>query len=75
MRKSLSIVLPAAIALSACITAGVAIYRWLKVGDKVACTANEFTFGCVTTLGWVLSSVGVVVFVGAIYLWERYRGD
>jgi hypothetical protein len=54
---------------------GTAIYKWLTQGDKVACVANEFSFGCFTTLGWVLSGVGVVVFAGAMYAWERFRGE
>jgi hypothetical protein len=63
------------IGLTAFATAGTAIYRWLEDGDKVSCVANEFSFGCSSILGWVLSAVGVAVFVGAIYLWERFRGN
>ena len=62
-----------------CMTAfsavGTAIYKWLKFGDKVACTANEYSFGCSTVLGYVLSAIGVIVVVGAIYLWERNRNQ
>jgi len=52
-----------------------AIFRWLTEGDKVACVSNEFSFGCATTLGWVLTGVGTVVFVGAVYAWERFHGE
>ena len=55
--------------------AGTAIYRWLTQGDKVTCVANEFSFGCSTTLGWVLSGVGALVFAAAVYAWERFRGE
>ena len=75
MSKSIYVVVPIAIAVAACVTVGTAIYRWLNDGDRVACVANEFTFGCVTTLGWVLSAVGVFVIATAIYLWERFRGN
>ena len=75
MRKSLFTITLATISLAVCATVGVAIYKWLKDGDKVACTANAFTFGCSTTLGWILSGIGVVVFVGAVCLWERNRGN
>ena len=34
------------VSLCAFTTAGTAIYKWLKQGNKVACTVNEFTFGC-----------------------------
>ena len=57
------------ISLTVFATAGTAIYKWLKLGDRVACTANENTFGCSTTLGWVLSASAVVVMVGAIGIW------
>jgi hypothetical protein len=75
VRKSLFVVVLSTISLAAFATAGTAIYRWLKDGDKIACVANEFNFGCSTTLGWVLSAVGVFVFAGAIYFWERFRGN
>jgi hypothetical protein len=55
--------------------AGTAIYRWLTEGDKIACVANEFSFGCSTTLGWILTGVGAAMFVGAVYAWERFRGE
>jgi hypothetical protein len=55
--------------------AGTAIYKWYTQGDKVACVANEFSFGCATTLGWTLTGVGTLIFVGAVYAWERFRGD
>ena len=61
------------ICLAAFSTVGTAIYRWLTLGDKVACTANEHTFGCSTVLGWVLSALVVLVVVGGIYLWEGHR--
>jgi hypothetical protein len=54
---------------------GTAVYKWLTEGDKVACTANEFSFGCTTTLGWFLTAAGVVVVVGAVYAQERFRGE
>ena len=63
------------ICLTALSTVGTAMYKWLKFGDKVACTANEYSFGCSTVLGYVLSAVGVIVGVGAVYLWERNRGQ
>lgn len=69
MRKSLVITTLITVSLAVCVTVGTALYKWLKGGDKVSCVANEFTFG------WVLSGVGVVVFAGAVYLWERYRGN
>lgn len=75
MRKSLVITTLITVSLAVCVTVGTALYKWLKGGDKVSCVANDFTFGCSTTLGWVLSGVGVVVFTGAVYLWERYRGN
>ena len=75
MRKSLSTIALATTSLTLCVSVGTAIYKWLEEGDKVACVANEFTFGCSTTLGWILSGAGVVVFAGAVCLWERYRGD
>lgn len=75
MRKSLFTITLATTCLAVCVTVGVGIYNWLQDGDKVACAANEFTFGCSTTLGWILSGVGVVVFAGAVCLWERYRGN
>ena len=75
MRKSLFTITLATISLAVCATVGVSIYNWLKDGDKVACVANAYTFGCSTTLGWILSGVGVVIFVGAVCLWERFRGN
>jgi hypothetical protein len=75
VRKSLLVVVLSTVSLAACAIAGTAIYRWLMDGDKVRCIANEFTFGCTTTLGWVLAAVGVAVFAGSIYLWERFRGN
>ena len=63
------------ICLTALSTVGTAMYKWLKFGDKVACTANEYSFGCSTVLGYLLSAVGVIIDVGAVYLWERNRGQ
>ncbi len=54
---------------------GTAIYRWLTEGDRVACTANEFSFGCATTLGWILTGVGTLILVGVVYAWERFRDE
>ena len=75
MKKSLFTITLATISVAACVTVGVAIYKWLRDGDKVSCVASEFSFGCSTTLGWVLSGFGVVMFAGAVCLWERYRGE
>jgi hypothetical protein len=75
VRKSLSLAVPLVMALSVCIAAGTALYRWLNDGDKVTCIANEFTFGCGSILGWVLSALGVLVLIGLVLFWERYRGD
>ena len=75
MKRSLlaiSLVLTSATALA---LAGTAIFRWLTQGDKVACVVNEFSFGCSTTLGWVLTAVGALVFAAAVYAWERFRGE
>jgi hypothetical protein len=74
VRKSIVIFALSTVSLATCVTVGVAIYKWFKDGDKVACIATEFNFGCSTTLGWLLSAVGVVFFVGIIILWERFRG-
>ena len=75
MKKRLSTITLATTSLAVCVTVGVAIYEWLKEGDKVVCVANEYSFGCSTTLGWILSGIGIVVFAGAVCLWERYRGN
>ena len=61
--------------LAACVAVGTAAHTWITAGDKVACTANMFAFGCSTTLGWALSAGGAVIFAGVIYFWERFRGD
>lgn len=74
MKKLYVIATTLAVGLVGCVAAGTAIYKWLVDGAKIACVANEFTFGCATTLGWVLSGVGALVIAGAIYLWERFRG-
>jgi hypothetical protein len=75
VRKSIVLVALSTVSLAACVTAGMAIYKLLKDGDKIACIANEFNFGCSTTLGWVLSAIGAIVFAGIIYFWERFHGD
>jgi hypothetical protein len=54
---------------------GTAIYRWMTEGDKVTCVANEFSFGCSTVLGWLLTGAGILVVVGTVYIWERFRGE
>ena len=75
MKKSIVITVLTTVSVAACVTVGTAIYKWLTLGDKVSCVANEFNFGCSTMLGWVQSGIAVVVFVIAIYLWERFRGN
>ena len=75
MGKSFSIVALSLTSLAACVAVGTAVYTWVTSGDKVACTANMFAFGCSTALGWALSAGGVVIFAGVVYVWERYRGD
>ena len=52
---------------------GTGVYRWIVEGDRVACVATAFSFGCTTTLGWMLTGVGVAVMVCGAYIWERYR--
>ena len=54
---------------------GTAIYRWTTEGDKVTCVANEYSFGCSTVLGWLLTGAGTLVVVGAVCIWERLRGE
>lgn len=54
---------------------GTAIYRWITEGDKVTCVANEYSFGCSTMMGWLLTGAGTLVFVGAVYVWERLRDE
>ena len=75
LKKSVTVIALTLVSLSACVTAGTAIYKWLASGDKITCVANEFTFGCRTTFGWVLAVAGVVIFAIDVYLWERYRGN
>jgi hypothetical protein len=66
-----SLILTSATALA---LVGTAIYRWVTEGDKVTCLANEYSFGCSTVLGWLLTGAGTLVVVGAVYVWERFRG-
>ena len=61
------------VGLALCAVAGTALYRWLTEGDEVRCVANEFTFGCSTTLGHVLTWVGALAVAAAVYLWARLR--
>jgi hypothetical protein len=74
MKKPLFVILLYTLAIAACLRVGVAIYKWLQEGDKISCVANEFTFGCSTTSGWVFSAIGVIVIVVAICVWEHFRG-
>ncbi len=67
-----SLILTSATALA---LVGTAIYRWMTEGDKVTCVANEYSFGCSTVLGWFLTGAGTLVVVGAVCIWERYRGE
>jgi hypothetical protein len=73
VKKALAVVGITAIWLAACLVGGVAVYRWLTTGDKVVCVANEFTFGCSSTLGWVLSIAGAVLLGAGVYVWDRSR--
>lgn len=75
MKQSYIIATTLTVGLIGCVAAGTAIYMWLVDRDTIACVTSEFTFGCATTLGWVLSGVGALVIAGAIYLWERFRGQ
>ena len=54
---------------------GTGIYRWITEGDKVTCVANEYSFGCSTMMGWLLTGTGTLVVVGAVYICERLRGE
>lgn len=54
---------------------GTAFYRWLTEVDKVFCVANAYSFGCTTTLGWLLTGAGAVAVAGAAYAWERFHGE
>lgn len=74
MKKPLLVITLSVVSLAVCVAAGTAIYRWMTQGDEVRCVANEFTFGCSTTLGHVLTGVGVLVVVVALVLWARFRG-
>lgn len=74
MKKLLEVIAVTLVGLSVCFTAGTAIYRWMTQGDEVRCVANEFSFGCSTTLGDVLTGFGVLVVVVALVLWARFRG-
>lgn len=74
MKKLLEVITLTLVGLSVCVIAGTAIYRWMTQGDEVRCVANEFSFGCSTTLGDVLTGFGVLVVVVALVLWARFRG-
>ncbi len=73
MKKVLFVIVLTLVGLSLCVAAGTALYRWVTAGDEVRCVANEFTFGCSTTLGHVLTWAGVLVVVVAVVLWARFR--
>ncbi|PKO28323.1 MAG: hypothetical protein CVU36_17400 [Betaproteobacteria bacterium HGW-Betaproteobacteria-9] len=73
MKKPLLVIALSTVSLALCAVAGTALYRWLTEGDEVRCVANEFTFGCSTTLGHVLTWVGALAVAVAVYLWARFR--
>lgn len=73
MKKPFLVIALSTVSLALCVAAGTALYRWTTEGDEVRCIANEFTFGCTTTLGHVLTWVGALVVVVALYLWARFR--
>lgn len=73
MKKPLLVITLSVVSLAACVAAGTALYRWMTRGDKIRCVAHEFAFGCSTTLGHVLTGVGVLVVVVALVLWARFR--
>lgn len=75
MKRSLGTTAVVIVILTVCATVGDGLSRWLTDGDKVSCVESAFTFGCSTTLGWILSGIGACAFVGLACLWERYRGD
>jgi hypothetical protein len=74
MKKLLGVIAMVLVGLTTCVIAGTAIYRWMTQGDEIRCVAHEFAFGCSTTLGHVLTGVGVLVVVAALVLWARFRG-
>ena len=73
MKRFLLVISLALISATALAIVGTGIYRWVVEGDTVACVATAFSFGCTTTLGWMLTGVGVAVMVCGAYIWERYR--
>lgn len=72
MKKTMLLVALTLVGLTACVATVMALYRWVTEGDKVTCVAHEFAFGCTTTLGWLLTVVGVVV-VSVAALWSHFR--
>lgn len=62
------------VAILLAIAGGVRIYDAFVTPNRVICVASEFNFGCFTPLGWAISLAAAVVVVGAICLWERFRG-
>lgn len=73
MKKPLLVIALSAVSLAFCVAAGTALYRWMTHGDEVRCVANEFTFGCSTTMGHALTWAGVLAVVVALVLWARLR--
>jgi hypothetical protein len=73
MKKPLLVITLSTLSLALCVAVGTALYRWMTQGDEVRCVAHEFAFGCTTTLGHVMTWVGVLVVVVALVLWQRFR--
>lgn len=73
MKKQWEVIALTLVGLALCAAAGTALYRWITEGDQVRCVANEFAFGCSTTLGWLMTAIGAVVFVGGAALWAHFR--
>lgn len=73
MKKQWEVIALTLLSLALCAAAGTALYRWITEGDQVRCVANEFAFGCSTTLGWLMTAIGAVVVVGGAALWARFH--
>lgn len=72
MKKPLEIGL-LAIGLSFLAVAITALYRLITEGDQVRCVANEFAFGCFSTLWQVMVGAAALAAVVLVSWWQRFR--
>lgn len=73
MKKPLFEIGLLAIGLSFLAVAITALYRLITEGDQVRCIANEFAFGCFSTLWQVLTFCGALGAVVLVACWQHFR--